>query len=189
MNPNGSQWMMTKRHHREAFAEHYQDLHHFVLRRSPNSDSHAIVADAFLIAWNKWASRPSRPEEVRPWMFGITHNTLRNSQRRESRRPHLEAQHAYDLSQTTEADPSNVQIRAALATLSPADQAVLQLTAWEGFSTRELAVALANNERAVRVRLHRARRRLASALIGLGAKPCVNVAAHSVSIPTEGVSP
>ena len=48
----------------------------------------------------------------------------------------------------------------ALGRLSPADQEVLRLTAWEDLGVDEVAVVLGCGSRAAAMRLHRARRRL-----------------------------
>jgi len=48
----------------------------------------------------------------------------------------------------------------ALARLSPGDQEVLRLTAWEELGVEEVAVVLGCGRRAAAMRLHRARRRL-----------------------------
>ena len=56
------------------------------------------------------------------------------------------------------------RLRAVLAQLSPQDQELLTLVAWEELSTGEIAIALGIRPAAVRLRLHRARRRLQAAL-------------------------
>ncbi len=48
--------------------------------------------------------------------------------------------------------------------MGASDREILQLVAWEGLNTEELAVVLGSSEVACRVRLHRARRRFAAAL-------------------------
>ncbi|CAM5723939.1 RNA polymerase sigma factor 70 region 4 type 2 domain-containing protein OS=Streptomyces fumanus OX=67302 GN=GCM10018772_71120 PE=4 SV=1 [Streptomyces fumanus] len=48
----------------------------------------------------------------------------------------------------------------ALTRLSPGDQEVLRLTAWEELGVDEVAAALGCGSRAAAMRLHRARRRL-----------------------------
>jgi DNA-directed RNA polymerase specialized sigma24 family protein len=53
-------------------------------------------------------------------------------------------------------------VTAALARLAPRDREILQLVGWEGLSPAELAVALGVRPGTARVRLHRARRALAS---------------------------
>lgn len=51
-------------------------------------------------------------------------------------------------------------VHEALARLSPADQEVLRLTAWEELTVDELAVTLGCGRSAAAMRLHRARARL-----------------------------
>jgi RNA polymerase sigma-70 factor (ECF subfamily) len=55
-------------------------------------------------------------------------------------------------------------VRVALDALSSSDREILLLVAWEGLSPKQLAIALDMSQPAARVRLHRARRRLADAL-------------------------
>jgi DNA-directed RNA polymerase specialized sigma24 family protein len=52
----------------------------------------------------------------------------------------------------------------ALASLSESDRELLLLLAWEGLSNEQAARVLEIGPRALRVRVHRARRRLADAL-------------------------
>jgi RNA polymerase sigma-70 factor (ECF subfamily) len=53
---------------------------------------------------------------------------------------------------------------AALASLSPADQEVLRLLAWEDLGNQGIAAVLGVTPNAVAIRLHRARARFAEAL-------------------------
>ncbi|MEV0758368.1 sigma-70 family RNA polymerase sigma factor, partial [Streptosporangium sp. NPDC050280] len=62
-------------------------------------------------------------------------------------------------------DPKSVQ---ALAGLSEADKEILTLTTWHGLSTTEAAEVLGCTKAAFFVRLHRARRRLQSAIEATG---------------------
>jgi RNA polymerase sigma-70 factor (ECF subfamily) len=59
-------------------------------------------------------------------------------------------------------------LRGALAQLSESDREVLMLIAWEELSPTQAAAALGVKAATVRVRLHRARRRLARALVREG---------------------
>ena len=54
----------------------------------------------------------------------------------------------------------------ALASLQPMDREALLLVAWEGLEPRRAAEALGVRPKTFAVRLHRARRRLATALSG-----------------------
>lgn len=55
-------------------------------------------------------------------------------------------------------------LRAALATLKPADRDVLVMASWDGLPVKDIAVLLGVTPNAVSLRLHKARRRLAEAL-------------------------
>jgi RNA polymerase sigma-70 factor (ECF subfamily) len=57
-----------------------------------------------------------------------------------------------------------LQVREALANLSPSDAALITLTMLEHYSPAEAALALGISSGAARTRLHRARSRLAGAL-------------------------
>jgi DNA-directed RNA polymerase specialized sigma24 family protein len=78
----------------------------------------------------------------------------------------------------TEADSVSavVDLRAALATLGDADQEILRLIGWEQLTIAEAALVLECGRSAAAVRLHRARRRLAAAML--------TTAPASVSSPT-----
>jgi RNA polymerase sigma-70 factor (ECF subfamily) len=56
------------------------------------------------------------------------------------------------------------ELAQAFATLSEPDRELLSLVAWEGLTREELAIALGTNRAAVRLRLHRARKRLRDTL-------------------------
>ena len=64
----------------------------------------------------------------------------------------------------------------ALASLSENDSELLLLLAWEGLSNEEAARVLEIGPRALRVRLHRARRRLADALAHEGSSDATDTA-------------
>ena len=69
------------------------------------------------------------------------------------------------------AAPLDGELLAALARLGPRDREALLLAAWEGLQGAELAAALGCSAAAAKVRLHRARRRLAAELDGPKVRP------------------
>jgi len=71
---------------------------------------------------------------------------------------------------------SETRLGRALASLSESDRELLLLLAWEGLSNEEAAGVLEIAPRALRVRLHRARRRLASALAQEGSGDATDTA-------------
>jgi RNA polymerase sigma-70 factor, ECF subfamily len=152
---------------RSFFHDAYGDVERFCSRRIIDGDVDAVVGEAFLTAWTCWDRRPFAPAELRPWMFGIARNLVRSTQRREGTRPGRE-QHAARLlppaPDAFEAITADLELRAALASLSASDREVLLLVAWDDCDMRELAEVLGVSSVAARVRLHRARSRLRQTL-------------------------
>ncbi len=62
-------------------------------------------------------------------------------------------------------------VHEALDRLSPADQEILRLAAWEELGAEEIAIALGCGRRAAAMRLHRARRRLHTEITRLRPAP------------------
>jgi RNA polymerase sigma factor (sigma-70 family) len=148
-----------------AFSRNFADICRFVATRSSSADVEAIVSEAFLVAWKQWPNRPERHDELRPWLYGITRNIMRSSLRHEKVRLRLEAPSSATQGPSNdgfERVESDLVMRAALMALSPDDREVILLVAWDDLDTSGLAIALGISKTAARVRLHRARKRLAS---------------------------
>ncbi|MFC7592538.1 RNA polymerase sigma factor [Nonomuraea antimicrobica] len=100
-------------------------------------------------------------------MYGAARRVLANHRRGESRRSALAARLRGELAvrqETTLADPRTEAIHAAFAALDPADREVLALASWEGLTGPQIATVLGCSSTAVRIRLHKARKRLARLL-------------------------
>lgn len=113
-----------------------------------------ITSETFTIAWRKLDQMPSN---ALPWLLGIARNLVRASRRQVW---HDEL----DDVPITDDFVRVVELRAALAGLSETDQEVLTLVAWHGLAAAEAAQVLGCTAATFLVRLHRARRRLRSAL-------------------------
>ena len=104
------------------------------------------------------------PGDAGPWLLACARSALANQQRADRRRlrlvEHLATATSPDLPIALRDGP----LATALATLSERDREVLLLTAWEGLTAEGAAAVLGCSPGAFRVRSHRARRRLASAL-------------------------
>ena len=99
------------------------------------------------------------------------------------------AAHLGELAEVTapaaEAGDALAGVRSAVAAPAEPDREVLTLVAWEGLSRDQVAIALGCSRATVRVRLHRARRRLSRMLHDRGVEP----SAAFEPYPSEQVLP
>ncbi len=139
----------------------------YALRRTPNSDDAAdVVAETFLTAWRRLDDIPPG-DQARLWLYGVARHVLANYRRGERRRCELSDRLRLDLAagyRDPEYAGDLAGLRAAFASLAGTDKELLSLVAWEGLDHGELAVVLGCSRNAVRIRLHRARSRLAAAM-------------------------
>ena len=93
------------------------------------------------------------------WLIRTAHNLIGNEyQRRDRAQARLQRLAIEELTAAAARDDEDdVEVRAAMARLRPADALVLQLTYWEGLSASEAATYLGCSTGAVWVRLTRAR--------------------------------
>jgi RNA polymerase sigma factor (sigma-70 family) len=172
-----------------AFEEHYAAVLAFTRRRIPGPDgAQDMAAETFATAWRR---RDSIPDPARPWLFGIALRVLANQRRSDQRRHALDRRLAEEL--TTRPTPGledsvirNRDFASAFAELTETEQEVLRLIAWDGLTTREGAQVLGCSSAAFRVRLHRARRKLATEL-GLNRAPTPKPR-PALDCPTEEIS-
>lgn len=139
-------------------------LAYAVRRVTEPADAADVVAESFLVAWRRIDDVPDGTD-ARPWMFGVARRVLANARRGHHRRLALADRLRTHLTDVVDA-PSGPgsDVEHALARLSDDDQELLRLVAWEELARDEIALVLGISRTAVRVRLHRARRRLADQL-------------------------
>lgn len=135
----------------------------FVLRRTGPDGVDDVVSEVFLAGWRRYGEIPADPL---PWLLGIARGALANRRRSNGRASALlerltQEEAAINTARSAEVD---LGVADALARMSPADQELLLLVAWEGLSGAQLAVAVGAPRAAVAMRLSRARRRFARAL-------------------------
>ncbi|MGH2916293.1 MAG: RNA polymerase sigma factor [Solirubrobacteraceae bacterium] len=146
------------------FEANHRAVRAYVRRRAPGAVED-VVADTFLVAWRRLDTIGDDPL---PWLLGVARRTLANHFRAERRRGDL----ALRIERATVADeppwepPATMsrELAAAVASLSAAEREALLLVAWEELEPRRAARAAGCSPAAFRVRLHRARRRVAAAL-------------------------
>lgn len=146
-----------------VFAEHYDDVLAYALRRSDGQTAQDVVAETFLVAWRRLDAVPDDPL---PWLYGVARRVLANQRRSAARRDALARRVAADaapadLDTPAVGDPSLLR---ALGRLSEREREALMLVAWEGLDQRRAAAAAGCRPGTLGVRLHRARRRLAREL-------------------------
>ena len=146
------------------FRENSQAVRSFARRRVGPDDAQEIVAETFLVAWRRITDIPDPPL---PWLYRVASLEIANHRRRSEKHARVEMALIDGLSSRSEpgtADhPSDHTdaVRVAFSDLSAADQEILRLAAWEQLTSQEGATVLGCSVATYRVRLHRARTRLA----------------------------
>jgi len=140
---------------RELYERHLDAVTAYVRRRATPDAVQDVVADTFLVCWQKLDRVPAASL---PWLYAVARKTLANHYRATARHRAAGSEREAVAETSLPADPT---LGVAFARLSDADREVLRLIAWEQLSVGEAAAALGCSAVACRVRFHRARRRLA----------------------------
>lgn len=151
-----------------CFREHHARLLAFTMRRVLGREAaEDVVADTFAVAWRR---RDCIPDSPLPWLYAIATNVIAAQYRSTRRRHDLGARLVDEArSEVSGVDPAeSLALRDAFATafaqLEEHEREVLRLVAWDGLDLREAVQVLGCSQGAFRVRLHRARRKLARRL-------------------------
>jgi RNA polymerase sigma-70 factor (ECF subfamily) len=145
------------------YAKHAPAVKAYILRRARSSVADDLVAEVFVVCWRRFDEIPVDPL---PWLLGVARRALSTQRRTEQRGTALHARLAGAASALSVAQtPTEPALSGALARLPEQDRELLLLIAWEELSVAQAAVVLDVRPGTVRVRLHRARRRLTKALV------------------------
>lgn len=143
----------------------YREVLQYARRRVPAGEADDVVAEVFTTAWRR---RTEVAEIDRAWLLRTASNHVLHVYRGAGRRARL--QHKLADLDAAAGDGSlgevvdDPDLDAAMRGLSPADRELLRLSAWEQLEPSTLAAVLGCTAATARVRLHRARRRLAALL-------------------------
>lgn len=147
---------------RSAFADRFPELFRWLDRYCGDPATAADIAQETFVRLHR---RGEMPDDLRGWLVSVALNLVRDDQRRSARRRRLILHRPPDMTMA-DAPPSpeddvlaaeqRVLVRRALDRMSPRDR-VLLLLREEGYSYREIAVALALNETSVGTLLARAK--------------------------------
>lgn len=149
----------------ELYATCFDAVAGYLLARTDRESASEALARTFEIAWRRFADVPADPL---PWLLGVARRVLSEQRRAAGRREALIARIAQTTVETTE-DHAVVlserdRLLNALGELPVAQCEALLLVAWDGLSQRDAATVLGCSRAALAVRVHRARRRLRTAL-------------------------
>jgi RNA polymerase sigma-70 factor, ECF subfamily len=154
------------------FAAHHDAVRRYIVRRQSAALVDDAIAETFLVAWRRLDEIPDR---TLPWLLGVARRVLADQRRAVSRRRSLSEQLRVDiLSHGLARDwepPAGLtpELASALAGLTEREREALLLVAWDGLSAVDAARVAGCSATAFRVRLHRARQRVADRLEAEGA--------------------
>ncbi|WP_233526334.1 RNA polymerase sigma factor [Actinomadura spongiicola] len=136
----------------------------YAVSRAGRQVADEVVSETFAIAWRRLADIP---DPALPWLLGVARNVLRDGHRAEVRHEAFVAELGRWTARPAEDIAEDVAERfavlRAMAALPDGDREILILVAWQGLTPREAARVVGCSPAALRVRLHRARRRLTRA--------------------------
>lgn len=154
------------------FDRHAAEVHRYLARRI-GAAADDLLAETFLVAFERRSRYdPDRPD-ARPWLYGIASRLLHRHRRDEVRAYRALSRVGVDPALPSPADGAAARVdadtavrglAATLASLAAGDRDVLLLYAWADLGYAEIAEALEIPVGTVRSRLHRARGRLRAAL-------------------------
>ncbi|MEO3872409.1 RNA polymerase sigma factor [Nonomuraea sp. B12E4] len=155
-----------------VYTETYERILGYAVRRcdSPH-DAADVVAETFAIAWQRVDTLPTG-EEARLWLYGVARNVLANHRRGQTRHRLRSMELDTDIADLYGFSPEGSVELGAIARefrlLPEDDQELIALVAWEGLDHGQIAKVLGCSRNAVRIRLHRARKRFSKAIAGAG---------------------
>jgi RNA polymerase sigma-70 factor (ECF subfamily) len=153
----------------ERFYEDHRDaVRAYCLRRADTSLTDDVVSQTFEIAWRR---RSEVRKPTRGWLLGIARKVLANRRRSERRQRDLATRLSEQPVPAAESFDDSPPILDALSRLSDPDRETLMLAAWDGLGSSEAGRVLGCSPVAFRLRLLRARRRLAGELGELERRP------------------
>jgi RNA polymerase sigma factor (sigma-70 family) len=155
-----------------AFETLYTGMFHHLLgyatrRCDSPEDAADVVAETFAVAWRN-LDRVPPGEQARLWLYGVARNVLANQHRKITRQRQLAAEIAVCYEPSAEDSADLGIVTAIFRKLPDQERELLSLVAWEGLDPGQIATVLGCSRNAARIRLHRARKRLARELAAAG---------------------
>lgn len=158
---------------------HYRRILRAAFNRVDDLDeAEDLTAEVFITAWRH---RDDADMVFRlPWLYSTLRNHIGSEYRRRARaarRVERVGGELVDPDQFADSERS-ITVRRAIAVLDPIDRELIWLAYWDELPRDEIASILGYNSATLRVRLMRARRRLARALAHLDHTPATSTTAE-----------
>lgn len=170
------------------FTEYQRAVLAYAMRRTPTlADAEDAASETFTIAWRKFDSVPV--DAALPWLYAVARRVLANQRRGSGRRERLASLLKVEDDVATPVrvgEDLDGAAFVALSSLSPADQEILRLVAWEELGNQEIAQVLGISANAVAIRLHRARARFEEAFSEIDRHDLKYPAASRTSADVKG---
>jgi RNA polymerase sigma-70 factor (ECF subfamily) len=158
-----------------AFEAHYVDVYRYTRSQTDQAAAEDLAQETFLICLASPRLRKGLRDSPRPVLFGVATRLVRQYWRQQDRRNRAMAraaerghEHSWDVAEECDAridaGALGPMLARSLARMPDGDREVLLLFALAGLGPAEIAEALRINTVTVRVRLHRARKRLRAQL-------------------------
>ena len=159
----------SEREFRRLYERFYSEVRAFCARRVGRADAEDVAAEVFVTAWRRFEEIDAGSE--RAWLFASARNLILNQWRSASRRTRLVGR-IRQMRPPEPEQPETVLVDAvgggvvfeALQSLRESDKEILILSAWDGLSGPEISHVLNVSRNTAHQRLHRAKRRLATAI-------------------------
>jgi RNA polymerase sigma-70 factor (ECF subfamily) len=143
------------------YVKHCPAVRRYLRRRADAALVEDTVSETFLVAWRRL---DAVPDDALPWLLGVARRALANQRRAAARRERLADLLAAEPPLAAAPTEQARAVLEAIAALPATDREVLMLVCWEGLDSGRAARVLGTTAVAVRLRLHRARRRLSRLL-------------------------
>jgi RNA polymerase sigma-70 factor (ECF subfamily) len=163
----------------DLYRRHAGAVYAYARRRTSPTAAEDVAAETFLVCWRRL---DRVPDDALPWLYAVARKSLANQRRRELHQQRAGQAATTAIEQPIEL-PTDPALARAFASLGPRDREILALVAWEGLAVPQAAHVLGCSAVSCRVRLHRAKRRLAHRLEEL------EPGHHPIRNHAEGVAP
>jgi RNA polymerase sigma-70 factor (ECF subfamily) len=168
------------------WGDHHAAVWAYAARRVARDRAADVVHETFLVAWRRL---DDVPDHARPWLLAVARHAILHERRGAARRARLDERLGALPAATAPAPAPPLEDRAlvrAMRELPLADRELLALLAWDGLTVAEAATVLGCRPVTARVRLHRARTRLAALLAAPTPAPTPSATVHP---PAREASP